>query len=176
MKLTKELIFSKLNDISASKIVDMKASLVSNILVTESCSCDETDDYEDCEACENEDCDLEECLDVFPVEGKPDLYEYTELDEETLLERKVVIRVTSRGQRIKRIKCPKGRVVKIVNGRKVCVTPSGRARLVKKVAVRKAVRTKNARGAGYKKRTNFRRQRALRRRKQMGIKNNQVAG
>ena len=122
------------------------------------CGCDECDD------------DLEECVDVFMDESTQEQY-YIELDEETLTERKIKVRVNSKGQRIKRLTCPPGRVVKNINGRKVCATQGGQARMKKKIAIRKTNRTKKAKGAGYKKRINIKRQRALRKRKQMGIKN-----
>lgn len=109
---------------------------------------------------------VSEDLDVFLDENTNEQY-YVELDEETLEERKIIIRVTSKGERIKRIKCPPGRVVKSVNGRRVCVTPTGKERLTKVLATRRTLRTKKAKGAGYKKRVNFKRQKALRRRKQM---------
>jgi len=105
-------------------------------------------------------------VDVFLDESTQESY-ILELNEETLEERKIVIRVTSRGERIKRIKCPSGRIVKNVNGRKVCVTPTGKQRLTKKLAVRRTTRTKNAKGQGYKKRINFKRQKAMRKRKGM---------
>lgn len=114
---------------------------------------------------------LDESIDVFFDEDLNENY-YIELCEETLEERKIHIRINSKGKRIRKIKCPKGRVAKVVNGRTVCVTPSGSERLHKKVAIKKSVRTKKAKGAGFKKKVNFRRQKAMKFRKNMGVKNN----
>lgn len=94
---------------------------------------------------------------------------YYSLNEETLEERRIVIRINAKGQRIKRIKCGPGRIAKRVNGRVVCVTPTGRQKLIKKLAIRRANRTKRAKGSGYMKRINFRRQRAMRKRRAMGL-------
>ena len=111
----------------------------------------------------------ENTLDVFFDETSQNHY-YIELNEETLEERKIIIRVNSKGQKRRLVKCPKGRIVKTVNGRKVCVNPTGRQKMTKRLAIRKGNRTKNAKGTGYKKRVNFRRQRALRKRKQLGVR------
>ena len=112
--------------------------------------------------------DVVESAEVFLDESTGEQY-YYELDEETLEERKIVIRVTSKGERIKRVTCGNGRIAKKVNGKIVCVTPTGRERLTKKLAMKRAVRHKKAKGAGYKKRVNFKRQKALRKRKLMGL-------
>lgn len=112
----------------------------------------------------------EQYVDVFEDVDTGEQY-YINLCEETLEERKIIIRVNSKGIKTKKIRCPAGRVVKTVNGRQVCVTPTGRERLTKRIAIRKSVRTKKSKGAGYQKRVNFRRQRALKKRKQLGIKN-----
>lgn len=81
----------------------------------------------------------------------------------------MVIRVNAKGKRTRKLKCPKGKVVKTVNGRKTCAPLGGRARLVKKLAIKKANRTKKAKGAGFRKRTNIKRQRAMKRRRGMGL-------
>lgn len=91
------------------------------------------------------------------------------VEEQYIAERKIIIRVNSKGQRIKKIKCPKGRVAKKINGRIVCVTPTGRQKFVKRMAIRKALRTKKSKGAGYKKRINLKRNRALKKRRAMGL-------
>ena len=87
-----------------------------------------------------------------------------------LSERRLKIRVTSKGVRIKRIKCDGGRILKNVNGVKTCVAPTGRQKLIKRLAVRKMIRTKRSKGSGYAKRINIKRQRGIRRRKQMGLR------
>jgi len=154
LTLTKEDIQAKIREKLNEALANLHADIMESVLseAEESCECD----------------DCEDCVDVHYDESTNEYY-YEELDEETLAERRIVIRVNSRGQRTKRIKCPPGRIVKTVNGRKVCATPTGRQKLVKKVAIRKSVRTKKAKGAGYKKRTNFKRQRAIKKRRQMGL-------
>lgn len=109
---------------------------------------------------------IKESIDLFEDENGQ---YYIEVCGETLHERRIHIRINAKGQRIKKIKCPKGRVARTVNGRTVCVTPSGREKLAKKLAIKKAVRTKKAKGAGARKKANFKRQKALRKRKQMGL-------
>jgi len=126
--------------------------------VKESC-CDDKD--EKCEICEDGPT-------IFIDEDTKEQF-YFELNEETLEERKIIIKVTSKGERIKKIKCPPGRVLKTVNDKKVCVTPTGSEKLSKKLSIKKTVRTKNAKGSGFKKRTNFKRQKALKRRRSMGL-------
>lgn len=91
------------------------------------------------------------------------------LAEENLEEQKIVIRVNSKGVKSRKIRCGSGRVVKNVNGRQVCVTPTGREKMSKKMAIRQANRTKRSKGTGYKRRVNFKRQRAIRKRRQMGL-------
>lgn len=132
--------------------------------VTDDCGCDDKE-LDECSCGDNEEVDVFEDTDGSQY--------YIELDEETLLERRIKIRVNSKGKRTKRIVCGKGRILKTVNGRKVCVNQQGRARIQKKLAIRKANRTKKAKGAGYKRRTNFKRQRAIKRRKNMGLRNGQ---
>lgn len=132
------------------------------------CDCDEELDEDDIEECNESDESVEVLLDEETGE-----HYFIQLCEETLQEQRIKIRVTSRGKKIKRIKCPPGRVLKIVNGVKRCVAPTGRQRLVKKLATRKMNRTKKSKGASYKKRSNFRRQRAIKRRRQMGIRSGQ---
>lgn len=93
-----------------------------------------------------------------------------EIKENILSEERRVIRITSKGERIKKIKCPKGKVLKNINGRQVCVTQTGKERMDKKRAIKKSVRTKKAKGSGFKKRVSFRRNKAIKKRKMMGVK------
>lgn len=96
---------------------------------------------------------------------------FADQSSELITERRIKIRINSRGKRTKRITCPPGRILKNVNGIKTCTTPTGRQKLAKRMAIRKAQRTLRAKGSGFKKRANFKRQRAIKRRRQMGIKN-----
>jgi len=111
---------------------------------------------------------IHEELDLFIDEDTNEHY-YIELCEDTLLEKKIIVRINSKGQRYFKIICPPGRVAKTVNGRKICLVPSGIERMTKRLAIRKAVRTKKGKGAGYARRTNFKRQKAGRQRKKFGI-------
>lgn len=91
--------------------------------------------------------------------------EFLEDQSKDLEERKIIIKVNSKGRRRRKVQCPPGRVFK---GGK-CVTPTGKERLGKKLATKRMNRTKKAKGAGFKKRVNFRRQKAMKRRKSMGL-------
>lgn len=123
------------------------------------------------ESTENSQCIIEECEGIVFVDEETGIEYITDLDEETLLKEYTrKIRITSRGQRIRRIKCPPGRILKTVNGRKTCVVPTGTQKLKKRLAIRKAIRTKKAKGANYRRRISFKRSRGLRRRKAMGIR------
>ena len=110
----------------------------------------------------------EDFIDVFLNEETGEQY-YIDLCEETLQERKIIIKVNSKGQRTRKIKCPPGKVMKSMNGKKVCATPSGSERLSKKLSIKQSNRTKKAKGSGYKKRTNFKRQKAMKKRRAMGL-------
>lgn len=116
--------------------------------------------------CEAEDCDCDEndddcnCEEIVYDDG-----------EEPLDEMKFIFRVTSRGQKIRKLRCKPGFRVASVGGRLKCVRVSGKEKMAKRRAIRKAVRTKRAKGSGYKKRIVFKRKRAIRKRKAMGLKN-----
>lgn len=108
--------------------------------------------------------------DIFLNEETGEQY-YVELDESNLLlERRIKIRISSKGVKTKRIICGPGRVLKTIEGRKVCVVQTGSQKAKKKLAIRKAIRTKRAKGPGYFRRINIKRQRAIKRRKAAGIK------
>lgn len=112
----------------------------------------------------------EDSPDTFLDEDTGDQY-YIEVDESNLLlERRIKIRVNSRGVKTKRIICGKGRVLKTIGGRKVCMVQTGTAKAKKRLAIRKAIRTKKAKGPGYFRRINIKRQRAIKRRKAQGIR------
>lgn len=113
----------------------------------------------------------QESPDLFLDEKTGDQY-YLEVNEEaeTLLERRIKIKVNSKGVKTKRIVCGKGRVLKTIGGRKVCLVQTGAAKARKKIAVRKAIRTKRAKGPGYARKINIKRQRGIKRRKNMGIR------
>lgn len=110
----------------------------------------------------------EDAIDIFFDEETNEEY-YLELDEETLEEARFIIRVNAKGKRSRKLKCPKGKVVKTVNGRKMCANQGGAAKLKKRLAIRKGLRTKRSKGAGAKKRANIKRQRAIKRRRALGL-------
>lgn len=134
------------------------------------------DTISECKDC----CDCEQCDEVTVFEDEEgneyfldDSEDNLEESYEIITELQRKIRITSRGARIRRIKCPPGRVLKTINGRKVCVVPTGTQKLKKRLAIRKANRTKRARGANYQRRISFRRSRAMKRRKSMGLRKGQ---
>lgn len=86
-----------------------------------------------------------------------------------LSEAKRVTKVDARGQRTIKLKCKKG--FKFAGGK--CVQVTGSELVTKKLAIRKAVKTKKSKGAGFTNRVQRLRKRALRKRKGMGIKNAQ---
>lgn len=101
--------------------------------------------------------------------GNKDLTEMITEGLEEIQERRLIIKVNSKGLRRKKIKCGPGKVAKSKNGITQCVTPSGKERLNKKLAIKKSVRSKRAKGQGAKKRANFKRQRAMKKRRGMGL-------
>ena len=121
----------------------------------------------------HESVDLDEEVDLFLDEETGEHY-YMEFNEEELKEsapkgRRIVTRVNFKGQRKKVLKCGPGKMIKHVNGNRACVVQSGTYKRKKKLAVRKANRTKKRKGAGYTRKINIKRQRALKRRHSMGL-------
>lgn len=128
------------------------------------------EEFEDWELAEEDVCEPEEC--DCEEESSCDCETvYDDDEEEELEENRFVFRVTSRGQKIKKLRCKPGFRAASVGGRLRCVRTSGKEKMQKKRAVRKAVRTKKAKGSGYKKRIIFKQKRAIRKRKAMGLKN-----
>jgi len=80
---------------------------------------------------------------------------------------KIKIRVTSKGQKIRRKFCARGFKYNSETG--ACVRMSASERAGKKLAIRKALRTKRADQAG-KKRAVRKRLKALKRRRAMGLR------
>lgn len=85
--------------------------------------------------------------------------------QEMLDERRIVIKVNSKGQKRRKVKCGKG--MKYQNGK--CVPIVGREKLNKKKGIRKAVKTKRRAGAAAKKRAQRLRNKALKKRRAMGL-------
>ena len=172
MKLNKSDIKEQLTTRAQASLAEKYQLMKENSLIESDCGDKPQKVKEkecDCDDCECNELEEAEMVDVFYDEN--DSPYLIELNEDTLTERRIHIRITSKGQRLKKIRCPKGKVVKTVGGKRVCATPSGRERLRKKIAIRKTVRQKRARGSGYQTRITRKRGRALRKRKAMGLKN-----
>ena len=82
-------------------------------------------------------------------------------------EARKVTRVNSKGKKTKRVKCKKG--FKFNSKGTSCVPMSGSEKSSKKRSIRKAVRTKRSKGSGAKKRSQYKRKKALKKRSSMGL-------
>lgn len=78
-----------------------------------------------------------------------------------------IVKVNSRGEKTRRIKCPSG--YKLNDSGTSCIPITGSEKITKKRAMRKAVRTKRAQGQSAIKRTTRKRLKALRKRKAYGL-------
>lgn len=141
------------------------------ITIDEECACvDGEDDYED----DYEDEELDDD-DWYPIEYADDdeeeqegyVYDYIQ-DDEISERRRIKFRVTSKGKKLRKVKC--GRGYKISPDKKRCIKIVGSAAMNMRKGKRKMVRTKKAKGGAYLKRSIRKRGKALRRRKSMGIK------
>lgn len=79
---------------------------------------------------------------------------------------KIITKVNSKGEKRKRLKCRPG--FKLVDGK--CVPQSGVERNAKKRAIKQSIRTKRQGGESLKRKTNKKRIKALKKRKQFGLK------
>ena len=91
----------------------------------------------------------------------------SDVQDELILEARRIIRVTSRGVKIRRVKCKKG--YKLAKSKQSCVPVSGSDRAKKRRAIRKMVRTKRSKGAALRRRTTRKRLKALRKRRAYGL-------
>lgn len=91
----------------------------------------------------------------------------SEVSDDLIVEAKRVIRVTSKGEKIRRIKCRRG--YRLASSGVSCVPASGSEKASKRRAIRRAIRTKKAAGASFKRRVAKKRIRALKRRKSYGL-------
>ena len=87
--------------------------------------------------------------------------------QEIVTEARRIIRVTSRGEKIRRVKCRKG--YKLAASRQSCVPITGSDRAKKRRSMRKMIRTKRAKGASLRRRTTRKRLKAMRRRRAYGL-------
>jgi hypothetical protein len=86
---------------------------------------------------------------------------------EQIEEARRVVRVNSKGQKTRRIKCRKG--FKLSSNGKTCVPITGSEKASKRKATRKAIRSKRAAGSGAKKRATRKRLKAMRKRKSYNL-------
>lgn len=84
-----------------------------------------------------------------------------------LSEQRIVTKVNSRGDKKRRVKCRPG--YKLNSSGTSCVPISGAEKATKRVAIRKALRTKRAKGAALQMRAKRKRLKAMRRRKSYGL-------
>ncbi len=101
------------------------------------------------------------------VEFQLIIYTYNTSTEETLDEVKRRIKINAKGKRRIKMQCKKGFKF---DGKK-CVKISGSELVTKRKAIRKAVRTKRSKGSGFQKRVARLRNRAIKKRNNMGVRN-----
>jgi hypothetical protein len=88
---------------------------------------------------------------------------------DSLEEQKIITKVNSKGQKRRRVKCRPG--FKLNSTKTSCVPLSGGEKSTKRIAIRKALRTKRSMGKGFQNRVKRKRLKALKRRKALGLKN-----
>lgn len=86
---------------------------------------------------------------------------------EEILEAKRIVKVNSKGQKTKRVKCKRG--YKLAQNKKTCVPITGSEKATKRKAIKKAIRTKKAAGSGAKKRASRKRLKAMKKRKSYNL-------
>lgn len=121
-------------------------------------------------ACEDDDDEQDIDYDNVPTDSVNFhliIYTYNTSSDEDLQEIKRRIKINSKGKRRIKMQCKKGFKF---DGKK-CVKISGSELTRKRRAIRKSVRTKRSKGSGYQKRIARLRNRAVRKRKAMGVRN-----
>lgn len=130
---------------------------------------DNDDEFIDLEAVDSEsfmlviflyNMDIEELPDD-PTTNKLELTDNTDITSEA----KRIIKVNSKGQRRIKIKCKTG----FRRTQNKCVKISGAERTNKRRAIKKSVRTKKAKGSGFRRIVNIKTKKANRKRKSMGL-------
>lgn len=89
------------------------------------------------------------------------------VEVEILDEAIIITKVNSRGEKTKRVRCKPG--YKLNSNGTSCVPIPGGEKATKRIAIRKALRTKASEGDALKKRTNRKRIRAMKKRKALGL-------
>lgn len=87
--------------------------------------------------------------------------------KEVLDEAQIITKVNSKGQKRRRVRCRPG--YKLNATKTACVPITGGAKAKKRMAIRKMVRTKRAKGPALQRRTNRKRAKAMRKRKALGL-------
>lgn len=85
-----------------------------------------------------------------------------------LEEARIITKVTSRGEKTKRVKCRRG--FKLSPDGKTCIPITGSEKQAKKKSIRKAIRTKKAKGKAAQVKANKKRLKAMKKRKAFGLK------
>lgn len=89
------------------------------------------------------------------------------VEVEIIGEAVIITKVNSRGEKTKRVRCKPG--YKLNDSGTSCVPITGGEKASKRLAIRKALRTKKAEGPALKTRTNRKRIKAMRKRKALGL-------
>jgi len=89
------------------------------------------------------------------------------LELELTTEAVIITKVNAAGQKTKRVRCKPG--FKLNSSGTSCVPITGGEKATKRLAIRKALRTKRAEGTALKNRTKRKRIKAMRKRKALGL-------
>ena len=108
--------------------------------------------------------DEDDLLEVY-VTLKP---EYYTINDDDLNERRMKTRVDSKGRKTRRVKCAKG--MRWSSSKNACVRMSADEQRSRRRGARKASRTRARQGSSARKRATLKRNRAMRFRKQQGVK------
>ena len=167
-----ELIKQALNERAFALISDLKYSGVLQIEgeVEYMDELPDEIDAEDVEVGDDESEDFEYYwVDLGDEETADAAEQVTEAGVPKSKKKRLIVKVSSTGKRVKRIKCPKG--YKLSPNKRSCQKITGSEAARKKISSRKMTRTKRAKGSGAVRRANFKRRKALKKRAAFGLKN-----
>ena len=83
------------------------------------------------------------------------------------IDEKIITKVNYAGVKTRRVKCPTG--YKLNDTGTSCIPITGSEKAERRMALRKAIRTKRAKGAAFKRRVARKKLRAMKKRKQFGL-------
>ena len=89
-------------------------------------------------------------------------------DQLQIEEARIITKVTSKGEKTKRVKCRRG--FKLSPDGKTCIPITGSEKQAKKKAIRKAIRSKKAKGKAAQVKATKKRLKAMKKRKSFGLK------